>query len=184
MVYKILQNITLGLLLGCCLSVSFAANKVISAQTSLTNDSEIINYFGDYHYLAKRKACSKQDQLMTNSLLTCEKYHFINSQHKPQPLALDFTIEIYHYQLNSMDNYQQLLSSADSDMGLTYAWDNVVSDQNRVYWIHAGCHVAKKNWHSITSMTLNFIKKQSSEAVLKQFTCRCGFGCQEAEIIH
>lgn len=76
--------------------------------------------------------------------------------------------------------FSQMRQQADPDMGLSYAWDQVLIRDKQIYHLHADCTLAEQYFTSM-GKALERIIKPSGEHLPQSFFCRCGGGCKLAD---
>lgn len=72
--------------------------------------------------------------------------------------------------------YATTLSGADTNTGLSYAWDHVLRVGATVYRLHAPCRWGKPRWKGLVA---DF--EGSLGAADQRFSCACGGGCSPSE---
>ena len=75
--------------------------------------------------------------------------------------------------------FSQVSNKADPDMGLTYAWDFITIQENRLYHLHADCSLSESNF-MLMARTLERILGFSNNHKLPSLLCRCGGGCKKS----
>ncbi len=69
------------------------------------------------------------------------------------------------------------LAAADSDIGLTYAWDFVTSKSSSVIHLHADCTVSEELFSRVSTRLRGKAAVEGAD-VEESFSCSCGGGCR------
>jgi hypothetical protein len=73
---------------------------------------------------------------------------------------------------------ERFLATADPDTGHTYAWDHVLLDGSRVYWLSAGCLYSQARFEELASGLQRAVLDGRSAAPGHTLRCDCGRGCR------
>lgn len=96
---------------------------------------------------------------------------------------LRFTLTVYEYETPeaALSIFQSLFTSADKDMGLTYAWDYVLLHDSRINWLHAGCLFSEKSWSGMQNLLRQSVYGINVKGGIPYtFECSCGRGCKKS----
>ncbi len=74
--------------------------------------------------------------------------------------------------------FEELLAGADPDIGLSYAWHQLLLRGALIYRLHAGCTFSAENFRRIAER-LEVAVRRRTGADLRIAACRCGGGCRE-----
>lgn len=72
--------------------------------------------------------------------------------------------------------FEELLASADPNIGLSYAWDQLLLSGSLIYRLHAECTFSEENFRRIAERLEAAVRRRATARVV---TCRCGGGCRE-----
>lgn len=72
---------------------------------------------------------------------------------------------------------EDLLTNADPDTGLSYAWDHLLQSGAMVYHLHAGCTFSEDAFQKMAGRIEEAVRHRPFD--LRVVTCRCGGGCRE-----
>ncbi len=71
--------------------------------------------------------------------------------------------------------FDDLLASADPDIGLSYAWDRLLRSGAVIYHLHAECTFSEETFQQVAGRLEAALLRQPDLRV----ACRCGGGCRE-----
>ncbi len=78
--------------------------------------------------------------------------------------------------------FEELLAGADPNIGLSYAWDQLLLSGAMIYRLHAGCIFAEENFRRMAERLEGAVQRRTG-ADLRVVDCRCGGGCQEVPAV-
>ena len=93
-------------------------------------------------------------------------------------LRADLTALEYGDASSAEAAFEELLASADPNIGLSYAWDQLLLSGARIYHLHAGCIFSEENFRRMAEQLEGPVRRRT-ESDLRITTCWCGGGCQE-----
>lgn len=139
-------------------ALSFAGEFEISKETGKEN--------GDFNFLSKGLTDMWLYRLKSKKPLSGGSTYL-----RPRVYIME-----YEDAASAKAVFEGLLSIADPNIGLSYAWDYVVRVGNRLYRLNVPCILSELNWRLMVARIEHFLKKNAADS--DSFECRCGFNCR------
>ncbi len=90
-------------------------------------------------------------------------------------LRAELTVREHDGSSSAEAAFDELLAGADPDIGLSYAWDEVLLSGTLVYRLHAECTFSEENFRRVAERLEAALLRRIDLRV----ACRCGSGCRE-----
>lgn len=91
-------------------------------------------------------------------------------------LRADLTVTEYSGKDAALNEWAAMIAKAHPDMGLSYAWDHLILNGQKIYHLHAACTFSEENMDVMT-FNLRSIVVPDQHNVAPTIHCRCGSGC-------
>ncbi len=120
-----------------------------------------------------------RDKRLQDSMLHCIVYWFRARDVRQSKNVSSLTVKVLEYkdQNTAIGAKNNVRAAANPNTGINYEWNYLLVQDNRMYWLNAGCSVSQKKWSGLVSSFKNDIGARGNR-VSSSLSCRCGGGCR------